>query len=60
MVNELEDHPELQYKLLQGLFKHQVTGEDGARWENIFQDFQLGQELTETYIRLLCEYELIR
>ncbi len=56
-VHELDQHPRLQYKLLRGIVNHHVTGEGGARWEQILQDFQMGQELTETYIRLLCEFD---
>ena len=56
-VHELDQHPMLQYKLLRGVVNHHVTGEGGARWEQIMQDFQMGPELTETYIRLLCEYD---
>ncbi len=56
-VHELDQHPMLQYKLLRGIVNHHVTGEGGAKWEQIMQDFQMGQELTETYIRLLCEYD---
>lgn len=56
-VHELDQYPKLQYQLLRGIVNHHVTGEGGARWESILQDFQMGQELTETYVRLLCEFD---